>query len=1578
MTEIVPDRILGTGAMGAVHLAHGPGGKPYALKVLKTDAEGLWPMFEAEVGILSKLQHPRLVSIEGFSKSGEEVAGLQGNPCFWMEFVDGSPILEAAQKSSSEQILDWFRECLEALDYLHTQGILHGDLKPANILIDREGHPKLVDFGLATLMRNLRGGKRAAGSLPYLAPEVVESERLPASDLFALGTLFYQALTGFHPRAGAKNLQQLFSPEVKSLRDYGLQIPRRAARVIERLIEPDLSRRLKSARDTLSALEESGLEPEESGESASLHSFEMFGVEEIRAAFDRFFAELRETGRHGLVLLHGQTGVGKSRWIRELSFELALAGVRTVQSALLPGRGLANEDTVHFFLDAENLQYAHFRDLFRFLRETSEGGKLWLLEYNEEKIRPDLAGSLQALAQEESVLDLRLKNLNLGDTRLFLSRALKLDLPEDLVKDLYSRSQGNPRLLTETSRELLLSGLLDRKHITSEALLELKLPQSASEIFADRIRHLDTGPRRLLDLIASAQGAAELGALATLGEMSPAAAREGLFELSQLGLIQGETAALSESYRITHAALSDWILDSLSEKRKRQLHVDWLGLLEGDHQVTPDASPEETLSLAHHALEIPDHPRRFAYAMRAAELRFTREEFDETVKLSEKALQGQLKKAERDVMLRMAANAYGRLGLFKESVAKIEEWHSENHADPEGVNEVKFFLATGLAYKNLGNLTEARLRFERCLAVMDPSNAKQIPFCVRAHSLLGLLDIEAKQLDAANLHFDQALNFLPAGGGQSAEILKHRALLAAQRKNWEEAEGFLDEAMKIYAGLQDHHGQFSIALERGNLALDIGRIEATEAAYAQALDLAIRHHDDNSLARVYQNLGVLACRCGDYSKALEILPKAREIFAFLGNAYERGLNFFQLALAHASVGRFAKAEEFWQAGLTQADPSPEFLQRQERIGLWLKLLHVGQTEEACISDFPEFATEATSPEWDLEARLLRINLRKLEQDREEARALLAEIYRKLPDPLKISFEDRADYRRWVLGEIPNVTSITKESPPMDILQRLTAITTELLGSNKLDQVLVKLMDAAMELSKAERGFMVIRNPQSPGPIPGYEIKVARNVSKELIEREEASISLSAIREAMQGGEALVTDNALQDSRFETAESVHQLELKSILALPLKGTKGVIGALYLDHRYATNIFRGTDLNVLQMFANQSALALQKAQMIEELEKANQKLSETVEEQAGELTVLKREVEDQRQILTFEYKDIVGRSPAMLEVLSLVDRITETTVPVWVYGESGTGKEMIARALHFNSSRAKKPFVSENCSALPETLLESELFGHKKGAFTHADRDKKGLLEYANGGTIFLDEIADMSATMQAKLLRFLQEGEIRPLGSNEIIKVDVRVVSASNRDLSELIGEGKFREDLYYRLNGVTVILPPLRERMEDLPILVQHFLKKLAKDEKKEPLEIAPEALEMLMEYQWPGNVRELENTIRTACLFHQKGKLVPKSFNFKKPLGGMPISKTAPGTAPGLAKIPSVKSSKANSTALPMSDEKRILLEALFEQGYHKGLAAQTLGISRRYLYTQMMRHGVPINRIEMKSFIEEHLGKK
>ncbi|MFH0946323.1 MAG: sigma 54-interacting transcriptional regulator [Planctomycetota bacterium] len=232
----------------------------------------------------------------------------------------------------------------------------------------------------------------------------------------------------------------------------------------------------------------------------------------------------------------------------------------------------------------------------------------------------------------------------------------------------------------------------------------------------------------------------------------------------------------------------------------------------------------------------------------------------------------------------------------------------------------------------------------------------------------------------------------------------------------------------------------------------------------------------------------------------------------------------------------------------------------------------------------------------------------------------------------------------------------------------------------------------------------------------------------------------------------------------------------------------------------------------------------------------------------------------------YAVIIGDSKAMLEVLALVDRVAASSLPVLIQGESGTGKELIAKAIHENSNRRTRTFVTENCAAIPETLQESELFGYKRGAFTGADRDRKGLFEVANGGTLFLDEVGDMSPAMQTKLLRVLQDGEIRPVGGTRSLHVDVRVVSASNRSLTDMVQRQLFREDLYYRLNGVTVHLPPLRERIEDLPVLARHFIARIAGEVGIDPPELGDSARTAMMKYHWPGNIRELENEIR-RCL---------------------------------------------------------------------------------------------------------------
>jgi DNA-binding NtrC family response regulator len=310
-----------------------------------------------------------------------------------------------------------------------------------------------------------------------------------------------------------------------------------------------------------------------------------------------------------------------------------------------------------------------------------------------------------------------------------------------------------------------------------------------------------------------------------------------------------------------------------------------------------------------------------------------------------------------------------------------------------------------------------------------------------------------------------------------------------------------------------------------------------------------------------------------------------------------------------------------------------------------------------------------------------------------------------------------------------------------------------------------------------------------------------------------------------------------------------------------------------------------------------------------------------------------------------ESIVGKAPAMLDVYKMVARVAPTLSTVLVVGESGTGKELVARAIHTHSPRATGPFVAVNCTALTESLLESELFGHAKGAFTGAVTSKRGLFEEAQGGTLFLDEIGDVSPKMQAQLLRVLQEGEIRRVGGTEPVKVDVRVVAATNRDLEDEVKAARFREDLYFRINVVTIRLPPLRERPSDIDLLVDHFLRKYAQRERRSEAGIAPEALELLRKHAWPGNVRELENVIERALALAKDGVVLQSDLPVEV-AGAAAPSLPAAGTDGLVADRPTLAEL-----------ERRYIDLILKETGGNKKRAAEILGIDRRTLYRTLER---------------------
>jgi len=315
--------------------------------------------------------------------------------------------------------------------------------------------------------------------------------------------------------------------------------------------------------------------------------------------------------------------------------------------------------------------------------------------------------------------------------------------------------------------------------------------------------------------------------------------------------------------------------------------------------------------------------------------------------------------------------------------------------------------------------------------------------------------------------------------------------------------------------------------------------------------------------------------------------------------------------------------------------------------------------------------------------------------------------------------------------------------------------------------------------------------------------------------------------------------------------------------------------------------------------------------------------------------------------FDMGGIIGRSRVMMELLETVALVAPTEAPVSITGDSGTGKELIAGAVHFNSPRREKPFIKVNCAAITETLLESELFGHEKGAFTGADRRKEGRFRQAHLGTIFLDEISEMSMAMQAKLLRVLQEREIQRVGGEEVINVDVRVLAATNRDLKQEIENGRFREDLFYRLNVVTLRLPSLRERQEDIPLLAQHFLERFAEKNRKRIKGFTPQAMDLLVRYRWPGNVRELMNAVERGVVLCRSEYISEQE---------LPLSLREASD-----REPLVQQEHTIPADLPLEDVQKIsILKTLEATGGNKSETARRLGITRRTLHKKLKKYGM------------------
>ncbi|MDP3274554.1 MAG: sigma 54-interacting transcriptional regulator [Deltaproteobacteria bacterium] len=481
------------------------------------------------------------------------------------------------------------------------------------------------------------------------------------------------------------------------------------------------------------------------------------------------------------------------------------------------------------------------------------------------------------------------------------------------------------------------------------------------------------------------------------------------------------------------------------------------------------------------------------------------------------------------------------------------------------------------------------------------------------------------------------------------------------------------------------------------------------------------------------------------------------------------------------------------------------------------------------------------------------------------------------------------------------------------LRRLHQFSERLLVTRDVQTLLEHLLDGAIEATGAERGFVLLLRDDKP------EIRAARNLRQETIPDAVKQLSDSIIARVIDSKRPIIVADAMNDQSFARSESVMHLRLSSVLCAPLIAGGELLGLIYLGNDRIANLFAPKALDLVTIFSAHAALVLQNALLLDSLR--------------TDKSELEKRLKDQR------FGEIIGSVPSMMEVFRKVQKVAPTDIVVLISGETGTGKELIAREIHQRSHRANGPFVVINCGAIPENLIESELFGHVKGAFTGAIATRIGRFQAAEKGTLFLDEVGELPLALQVKLLRALQERVVTKVGDSKGERVDIRVIAATNRELEEEIKKGNFREDLYYRLNVVNIYLPPLRERGDDILVIAKSLLQKFVGELNAQVKGFTPNALVALRKYDWPGNVRQLENRIRKALVLCDKTLLGPEDLDLS-PEQLQPI-------------LPLDKAKE--------DFQRRYILEVLERNNGNRTKTARDLGVDPRTIFRYLEKEGGP-----------------
>jgi Nif-specific regulatory protein len=816
-----------------------------------------------------------------------------------------------------------------------------------------------------------------------------------------------------------------------------------------------------------------------------------------------------------------------------------------------------------------------------------------------------------------------------------------------------------------------------------------------------------------------------------------------------------------------------------------------------------------------------------------------------------------------------------------DTLTKAEKIAGENK-DREGLSLCLQNLS--IVYWNQTKYKEAIAVGERALSLAEEIQDDYKK--AAAYNYLGFYYGNIGRLEKTRKYFSKSLKIREKIGDIHgiASLHNHFGIIDQDEGNWDDAIRHYEKSFEIFEKLDDQGNIGRLYNNFARIFLDLGKWDRAFEYHNKSLEHARNLGNKRDTAIGYCNLGQSYLDTGDLNQAKETLETSLSLSTEIGYAEGMAVSLVNLAILEKERGELEKATTF----LDRAGKIYKERKINWDLSFFLQICSLVYLQRKDIGKALQYAKKGLKLSLDLKAyedigsshRILGMIYAEKGEDEKalenfsKSKEVLENINNRFEQAQTLFEFARFLLSLWQknykIDSFRSACTLLKKSEiifrnlgakgHLDKVQKLSAQMIEQLSGMSIsfgreDQLkalyeashvinaildfqtlLRKVLDLVINLLHAERGVLLLRENGN------LRVAAGRDIDNTTIQ-DATKLSKTILRKVSEKGISIISSDALTDTRFKKKESVILNKIHSLLCVPIKFKEKVIGTFYVDSRIMKGLFSTEDLNFLNALSNFLAVVIENARLHEDLRK--------------EATHLKQEIGEK-----FKIGNIVGKSKAMQKIFNQIEIFSKSDASVLIEGETGTGKELVARAIHYNGPRKEKCFIPVECGALPETLAESELFGHKKGTFTDAKEDKLGLFEVADSGTLFLDQIDNLSLKVQAKLLRVLQDGEIRRLGETKPRRVDVRIIAATTKNLKEEVRQRRFRDDLYYRLNTLSICIPLLRDRIEDLPLLIEHFLYLFSLKTNRKVKGISKKAMNNLLTYSWPGNVRELEHAV--------------------------------------------------------------------------------------------------------------------